>query len=123
RFKPFSSHSGLFEMTSWYGTTDELFFAHHDVGGPYWDKNYGKTYNDFNPVTHVGKREAPTLISLGGTDHRVPLGLGCAAFRAAQLKNIKSRLVYLPEENHWVLSGHNAFVWQREFFGWLKETL
>lgn len=123
RFKSFISHCGLFDMTSWYGTTEELFFANHDLGGPYWDKNNVKTYTDFNPITHVGKWDAPILIFQGGKDYRVPIGQGLAAFQAAQLKNIKSRLVYLPEENHWVLSGHNAFVWQREFFGWLKETL
>lgn len=123
RFKSFISHCGLFDMTSWYGTTEELFFANHDLGGPYWDKNNVKTYTDFNPITHVDKWDTPILIFQGGKDYRVPIGQGLAAFQAAQLKNIKSRLVYLPEENHWVLSGHNAFVWQREFFGWLKETL
>src|SRR5690606_30440792 len=82
-----------------------------------------KTYTDFNPITHVGKWDAPILIFQGGKDYRVPIGQGLAAFQAAQLKNIKSRLVYLPEANHWVLSCHNAFVWQREFFVWLKEKL
>ncbi|MFD2894834.1 S9 family peptidase [Sphingobacterium arenae] len=123
RFKSFISHCGLFDMTSWYGTTEELFFANHDLGGPYWDKNNAKTYTDFNPLTHIDKWDTPILIFQGGKDYRVPIGQGLAAFQAAQLKNIKSRLVYLPEENHWVLSGHNALVWQREFFSWLKETL
>lgn len=123
RFKTFISHCGLFDMTSWYGTTEELFFANHDLGGPYWDEKNAKTYSDFNPITHVNKWDTPILIFQGGKDFRVPIGQGLSAFQAAQLKNIKSRLVYLPEENHWVLSGHNAQVWQREFFGWLKETL
>lgn len=123
RFKTFISHCGLFDMTSWYGTTEELFFANHDLGGPYWDKNNMQTYADFNPVTHVDKWNTPILIVQGGKDYRVPIGQGLAAFQAARLKNIKSRLVYLPEENHWVLSGQNAQVWQREFFGWLEETL
>ncbi|KGE13655.1 alpha/beta hydrolase family protein [Sphingobacterium deserti] len=123
RFKSLISHCGLFDMTSWYGTTEELFFANYDLGGPYWDKANEKTYTDFNPIKHVDKWNTPILIFQGGKDFRVPIGQGLEAFQAAQLKNIKSRLVYLPEENHWVLSGHNAQVWQREFFGWLKETL
>ncbi len=123
RFKTFISHCGLFDMTSWYGTTEELFFANHDLGGPYWDEKNAKTYNDFNPIKYINKWNTPILIFQGGKDFRVPVGQGLSAFQAAQLKNIKSRLVYLPEENHWVLSGHNAQVWQREFFGWLKETL
>jgi dipeptidyl aminopeptidase/acylaminoacyl peptidase len=45
------------------------------------------------------------------------------AFQAAQLRGIKSRFLYLPEENHWVLSPQNGLVWQREFFKWLAETL
>lgn len=123
RFKSFISHCGLFDMTSWYGTTEELFFANHDLGGPYWDKTNEKTYTEYNPITHIDKWDTPIMIIQGGLDYRVPIGQGLEAFQAAQLKNIKSRLVYLPEENHWVLSGHNAQVWQREFFGWLKETL
>lgn len=122
RFKSLISHCGLFDMTSWYGTTEELFFANHDIG-PYWDKNNAKSYNEFNPIKHVDKWNTPILIFQGGKDYRVPIGQGLEAFQAAQLKGIKSRLVYLPEENHWVLSGHNAQVWQREFFGWLSETL
>lgn len=123
RFKTFISHNGLFDMTSWYNTTEELFFANHDLGGPYWDTNNSKTYTDFNPLMHIDKWNAPILIYQGGKDYRVPVGQGLAAFQVAQLKGIKSRLVYMPDENHWVLSGQNAQVWQREFFGWLKETL
>ncbi|MFZ4260861.1 alpha/beta fold hydrolase [Sphingobacterium sp. HJSM2_6] len=123
RFKSFISHCGLFDMESWYGTTEELFFANHDLGGPYWEKGNEKTYHDFNPMRHVNAWNTPILIFQGGKDYRVPIGQGQEAFQAAQLKGIKSRFVYLPDENHWVLSGHNAQVWQREFFTWLSETL
>lgn len=123
RFSTFISHCGLFDMTSWYGTTEELFFANHELGGPYWDAANTKAYTEFNPINFVSKWKQPILIIQGGKDFRVPIGQGLAAFQAAQLQQVKSRLVYLPDENHWVLSGHNAQVWQREFFGWLKETL
>jgi len=123
RFKTFISHNGLFDMTSWYNTTEELFFANHDLGGPYWDAKNSKTYTDFNPIKHIDKWNTPILIYQGAKDYRVPVGQGLAAFQVAQLKGIKSRLVYMPEENHWVLSGQNALVWQSEFFDWLKETL
>ena len=123
RFKSLIAHAGLFDMTSWYGTTEELFFANHELGGPYWDKANSKTYTEFNPINYVNKWDTPILIFQGGKDYRVPVGQGLEAFQAARLHGVKSRLVYLPDENHWVLSGHNAQVWQREFFGWLKETL
>ncbi len=123
RFKSFISHCGLFDMKSWYGTTEELFFANHDLGGPYWDKANEKTYTAFNPMTYVDKWNTPILIFQGGKDYRVPIEQGLQAFQVAQLRGIRSRLVYLPDENHWVLSGHNAQVWHREFFAWLEETL
>ncbi len=63
------------------------------------------------------------LIIQGGIDFRVGIEQGLQAFQLAQLKVIKSKLLYFPEENHWVLKAQNALVWQREFFQWLKETL
>lgn len=123
RFKTFISHNGLFDMTSWYGTTEELFFANKDLGGPYWDQKNTKTYNEYNPIKYVDKWNTPMLIIQGGRDYRVSIEQGLEAFQAAQLNGVKSRLLYLPDENHWVLSAHNALVWQREFFKWLTETL
>ena len=123
RFKTFIAHDGLFDMRSWYGTTEELFFANKDLGGPYWDDKNSKTYTDFNPITHVDRWNTPILIVQGGKDYRVGIEQGLEALQAAQLRGIKSRLLYLPDENHWVLSAQNAIVWQREFFRWLAETL
>ena len=126
RFKTFISHNGVFNTQSMFGTTEEVFFNNWDFGGPYWDKNNvnaQKAYTTFNPINYVDKWNAPILIIQGGKDYRVPIGQGQEAFQAAQLRGIKSRLLYLPEENHWVLKPQNALVWQREFYKWLKETL
>ena len=123
RFKTFIAHDGLFDMRSWYGTTEELFFANKDLGGPYWDDDNRKSYTDFNPITYVNQWDTPIMIVQGGKDFRVGIEQGLGAFQAAQLHGIKSRLLYLPEENHWVLSAQNAILWQREFFRWLQETL
>ena len=126
RFKSFISHCGVFNLESMYGTTEEVFFTDWDLAGPYWDKTNTlaqKTYSQYNPIKFVTKWDTPILIIQGGKDYRVPIGQGQEAFQAAQLQGIKSRFVYFPEENHWVLKPQNAMVWQREFFGWLKETL
>lgn len=126
RFKTFISHDGVFNLKSMYGTTEEMFFVDWDWGGPYWEqknKAVRKTYRRFDPSNMVAKWDTPILIFQGGRDYRVPIGQGLEAFQAAQLRGIKSRLVYLPEENHWVLHPQNAIVWQREFFRWLEETL
>ena len=126
RFKTFISHDGVFNTQSMYGTTEEVFFANWDFGGAYWEKNNAlvqKAFTTFNPITLVEKWNKPILIIQGGKDFRVPIGQGQEAFQAAQLRGIKSRFLYFPEENHWVLKPQNAQVWQAEFFKWLKETL
>ena len=63
------------------------------------------------------------MIIQGGLDFRVPIGQGLEAHQAAQLQGIKSRLLYFPEENHWVLDYQNSFIWHTEFYKWLAETL
>lgn len=122
RFKTFIAHDGVFNTKSMYGTTEEMFFVNYDFGGPYWEGS-NKTYTDFNPINHVAKWDTPIYIIQGGKDYRVPIGQGLEAFNAAQLRGIKSKLLYLPDENHWVMKPQNSLVWQREFFQWLKETL
>ncbi len=126
RFKSFIAHDGLFDFKSWSGTTEELWFANWDLGGWYWDVNNAaaqKSYAKYSPSNFVNKWNTPIMIVQGGTDYRVPVEQGLQAFQAAQLKGIKSKLLYLPEENHWVLKPQNALVWQHEFFKWLEETM
>lgn len=122
RFKTFIAHDGLFDMKSWALTTEELWFANWDLGSPF-EKPLSKAYSDFNPINHVDKWNKPIMIIQGGIDFRVPYEQGQEAFQAAQLKGLKSKFLYFPNENHWVLHAHNGLVWQREFFEWLKETL
>ncbi|MDD2793623.1 MAG: S9 family peptidase [Sediminibacterium sp.] len=126
RFKTFIAHDGIFDTRSMYGTTEEMWFVNFDYGGPYWDKKNAltqKAYQQFNPINFVEKWNTPIMIVQGGKDYRVPIEQGLQAFQAAQLRGIKSKLLYLPDENHWVSTAQNALVWQREFFKWLEETL
>lgn len=122
RFKTFIAHDGLFDMKSWYLTTEELWFANWDLGSP-WEKPLPKAYTEFNPSNFVEKWNKPIMIIQGGIDFRVPYEQGQEAFQSAKLRGLKSKLVYFPNENHWVLHPQNGLVWQREFFDWLKETL
>ncbi|ASW73052.1 peptidase S9 [Chryseobacterium piperi] len=122
RFKTFIAHDGLFDMKSWYLTTEELWFANWDIGSP-WEKPLPKAYTDFNPSNFVEKWNKPIMVVQGGIDFRVPYEQGQEAFQAAKLRGLKTKLVYFPNENHWVLHPQNGLVWQREFFDWLKETL
>lgn len=126
RFKTFIAHDGIFNWKSMYGTTEELFFVNWDLGGAYWDKENAvaqKSHTAFNPAERVQDWTAPIMIIQGGLDFRVPIGQGLEAFQAAQLQGIKSKLLYFPEENHWVLGYQNSLIWHREFYKWLGETL
>jgi dipeptidyl aminopeptidase/acylaminoacyl peptidase len=123
RFKTFIAHDGLFDLKSWYGTTEELWFANWDIGGPYWKLPKPMSYERFDPSNFVNKWTSPIMIVQGGIDFRVPIEQGLEAFQAARLHNIKAKLLYLPNENHWVLHPQNGIAWQREFFKWLDETL
>ena len=123
RFKTFISHCGLFNLESWYGTTEELFFANWDIGGAYYQKVPPVSYAKHSPHKYVANWNAPMLVFHGGKDFRVPEGQGMEAFNAAQQMGLKSRFVYFPEESHWILSPQNGIVWHGEFFNWLKETL
>ena len=126
RFKSFIAHCGVFNLQSMYGTTEELFFNNHEIGGAYWEKDNAvaqKSYKEFNPIEKITEWDTPILIIHGGKDYRVPEEQGFQAFTAAQLRGIKSELLYFPDENHWVLQPQNGLLWQRTFFRWLKETL
>jgi dipeptidyl aminopeptidase/acylaminoacyl peptidase len=126
RFKTFIAHDGIYDFRSMYGATEEIFFTDWDYGGPYWDKNNKaaqKSYAQFSPSNFVDKWNTPILIYQGAKDYRVPLEQGLQAFTAAQLRGIKSKLIVMPDENHWVLHAQTALVWQKEFFKWLEETM
>ncbi len=123
RFSSFISHCGLFNMTSWYGSTEELFFANWELGGPYWKEENKTIYENNSPHHLVANWDTPILVIHGGKDYRVPDTQGLEAFQAAKIKGIKSRLLYFPDENHWILQPQNALLWQREFYKWLDETL
>ena len=125
RFKTFISHDGVFDFRSMYGTTEEMWFENWEKGGAYWDKKNVVAQRSFSqsPSNFVDRWDTPILIIQGGKDYRVPIEQGQGAFQAAQLRNIKSKFLYFPDENHWVLGTQNALVWQHEFYKWLDETL
>jgi dipeptidyl aminopeptidase/acylaminoacyl peptidase len=123
RFKTFIAHCGLFNLESWYGTTEELFFANQDIGGPYWANPRPASYDKFSPHKFVQNWDTPMLVIHGEKDFRVPIGEGMQAFTAAQLQNIPSRFLYFPEEGHHISKPQNSVLWNRVFFDWLDRSL
>jgi len=120
RFKAFISHCGVFNLISWYGSTEELWYPDKDIEGPYW--NTPKSYQ-FSPHLMADNWDTPILIITGANDFRIPYTQSLEAFQAAQLHNVPSRLLFFENEGHWVLKPQNSIIWQREFFGWLETYL
>jgi dipeptidyl aminopeptidase/acylaminoacyl peptidase len=122
RFKTFVAHAGIYNFESMYGTTEEVFFENHEKGGAYWQSPKPKSYAS-SPHLFAQNWDTPILITHGEKDYRVPLGEGLQAFQAAQLRNIPSKLVLLPEEGHWIGNPQSTVVWHKELFGWLDKWL
>jgi dipeptidyl aminopeptidase/acylaminoacyl peptidase len=120
RFKAFISHCGMFNFTSWYGSTEELWFPDKDIEGPYW--NTPKSYK-YSPHLMVDKWDTPILIITGANDFRIPYTQSMEAFQAAQLLGVPSRLLFFEDEYHWVTKPQNSVIWQHEFFEWLETYL
>lgn len=122
RFKALISHCGMFNLESQYGATEEYFFVNKDLGGAYWEKPKPKCYTA-SPHLFVDKWDTPILIITSANDLRIPYTESLQAFNAAQLRGIPSKLLFFPEESHFVLKPQNSILWQREFFKWLDTYL
>ncbi len=121
RFSAFVAHSGVFDLVSMYGSTEELWFPNWEFGGPYWKSKNKEFYDKNSPHMFADNWDTPIMISCGEKDFRVPYTQALEAFTVAQVKGIPSKLVIFPEENHWVLSIQNSMLWFNEFFGFLDK--
>ena len=125
RFKAFIAHCGMYNFESFYAATEEPFFPNHDLGGNYWDKNNKVAQASYaqSPHKFVQNWDTPIMIITGGRDFRIPYTQSLEAFNAAQLRGIPSKLLFFPDETHFVVKPQNAILWQKEFFGWLDKWL
>ena len=122
KFKAFIAHCGMFNMESWYGSTEEMFFAQNDNIGPYWSQSHPNNF-DSSPHKFVQNWNTPILVIHNEKDFRVPITQGMEAFTAAQTMGVPSKFLYFPDENHWVIKPQNSILWQRVFFEWLDQWL
>jgi len=125
RFKAFLAHAGIFNLEAQYLETEEMWFANWDMGGPYWDKGNAtaqRTYGN-SPHRFVDKWDTPIMITHGEKDYRILASQGMMAFNAAQLRDIPSRMLIFPDENHWIGKPQNGILFQREFFRWFDQWL
>lgn len=118
RFKCIVQHDGVFDARAMAYETEELWFDEWEHGGKAYYED-PEAFEKWNPVNHVAKWKTPQLVITGEKDFRIPYTQGLAAFTALQRREIPSRLVVFPDENHWVLKPKNSMQWYGEVLGWL----
>ncbi|MEE4539206.1 MAG: S9 family peptidase [Erythrobacter sp.] len=121
RFDCLVQHDGLFDLRSFYYSTEELWFPRWDFGGSYTQAR--ETYERWNPINFVDNWQTPMLVIAGEQDFRVPYTQGLQSFTALQEREVPAQLLVFPEENHWVLGAENSLQWHRTVFAWLDRWL
>lgn len=119
RFRCLVAHDGNLDERFAYYATEELWFPEWEHGGTPWDNPEG--YAKHNPIDFVKNWKTPTLVVHGGQDFRVVETGGFATFAALQRRGIPSKLLYFPDENHWVLKPENSILWHDTVLAWLDQ--
>ncbi|MDO5016897.1 MAG: S9 family peptidase [Porphyromonas sp.] len=124
RFKAFAAHAGIFNFEAQYLETEEKFFADWDMGGAYWEDNAATRHTYANsPHKFVDRWDTPILITHGDRDYRILSSQGFMAFDAAKLRGIPARILYFPDESHWILQPQNGVLFYRTWFDWMDRYL
>lgn len=121
RYRCLVSHAGLVNLESQWGTSDVVYSREINNGGPVWEQ--GPVWREQNPIRFAGRFATPTLVTIGEQDFRVPLNNVLEYWTALQRRQVPSRLVVYPTENHWILSGENSRLFYREVHDWLDRWL
>ena len=119
KFKTLVTHCGVYDFVSMYGTTEETWFDEWDHGIPWENPDFEK----WSPHKHAAKFKTPNLIIHNELDFRVPIGQGLSLFTTLQRKGVPSKLLYFPDEGHWVLKPQNSELWHTTVFDWLDGYL
>ncbi len=117
RYKAYVCHAGCFDWVAMF--SDDAYYWHpKELGAYYWDN--AKKVDAQNPRARAKRMKTPTLVVHGLLDYRVPDSQGLAYYNTLKSKGVPARLVFYPDENHWILKPQNARLWYREVFAWLK---
>jgi dipeptidyl aminopeptidase/acylaminoacyl peptidase len=121
RFKALISHSGVYDLRSMAGETEELWFPQWEFKGMPWDNP--DLYAKWSPSFFANNFKTPTLVLHGELDYRVPVGQGMQLFTALQLQKVPSKIVLFPDEGHWISKPQNSVLWYGQFLEWVGEWL
>ncbi len=117
RFKCIVSHDGMFNAESAYGTTEELWFPNWEFGGPPWKKR--DVYRKWSPHEYAANFKTPTLVVHGQNDYRIDVSQAFDLFTTLQILKVPSKMLYFPDEGHWVLKPQNSQLWYKTVNDWV----
>jgi len=115
------SHDGVFDLRSMYGATEELWFPEWDYHGTPWTSP--GQYTKWSPSMYVKNFKTPCLIVHSANDFRVPLEQGLQFFTSLQRMGVPSKLLYFPDEDHFISKPQNAELWWKTIHEWLATYL
>jgi dipeptidyl aminopeptidase/acylaminoacyl peptidase len=116
RYRAYVCHAGCYDWVSMMATDGYRFFA-RELGAFHWE-NEARVMRQ-SPHHYVADAKTPTLVVHGELDYRVPATQALQYYDSLKAKGVPARLVYFPDENHWILKPQNSLLWYREFFAWL----
>ena len=121
RYRCLVSHAGLINLESQWATSDTIYSREINNGGPVWEQ--GPVWREQNPIRRAAAFSTPTLVTVGEQDFRVPLNNSLEYWSVLQRRQIPSRLIVFPEENHWIMRSENSRFFYGEVIAWLKKWL
>jgi len=119
RFKCIVSHDGVFNTESAYGTSEELWFPEREFKGPPWKNR--ELYKKWSPHLFADKFKTPTLVIHGQNDYRLDVSQGFDLFTTLQRLKVPSKMLYFPDEGHWVLKPQNSRLWYKTVNDWVDQ--
>lgn len=120
RYKAYVCHAGVYDYPFQQTASDSVRSRDRALGGWFWENADIQKQSARFYTAHM---KTPTLIMHGELDYRVPLAHGLAYYAALKMKQVPTRLVYFPDENHWILKPQNSRLWHRELFDWLEKYI
>lgn len=120
RYKAYVCHAGCFDWRAMYAG-DAGYWFNHSLTTSYW--NNPQKFAAQNPISEAKHMKTPTLVIHGALDYRVPDAQGLAYYSTLKSLNVASRLVFFPDENHWILKPQNSRLWYTEYLSWIEKYI
>ena len=117
RFKCLVSHDGMFNAESAWGSTEEIWFNNWEFKGPPYDNR--EMYQKWSPHQYAKNFKTPTLVVHGQLDYRLDVSEGLQLFTTLQMLGVPSKMLYFPDEGHWVLKPQNSQLWYKTVNDWV----